>query len=91
MATNTSMVRDGIVIAIGIAGVVAFVTWWTREAFEQVPAPSPVGLGPADPAQHFGADAASDQDLADAVLAETHGDVDVAEARFDERRATSPR
>lgn len=83
--------RDVIVAATGAALIVALVAWWFEESYEQVPAPSPVGLGPADPAQHFGAEAAADEELADAVLAETHGDVVEAESRFDERRGSGER
>ena len=40
-------------------------------------------LEPADDAQRFGAAAAADAELADRLLAETGGDADEAEPRFD--------
>ncbi len=78
--------RDWLVIGAGALGVAALMAWWLRKGFDEVPMPSPVPLGPADPAQRFGAAAASDAVLADELLRETDGDVAAAESRFESLR-----
>lgn len=83
--------RDLIAITGAAAALVALVAWWLRQGLGQAPVPAPVGLEPADPAQHFGAEAAGDAALADEVVAETHGDLAAAERRFERRRGGDDR
>lgn len=93
-ATNdrtTVRIRDLVAVAGAAAALVGLLTWWVREGLDAPPTPAPVDLGPADPARHFGAEAAAAAALADQVVVETHGDLVAAERRFDRRRGGEER